>query len=430
MPLEVRLPELGGSVTHAKLSVWLKREGDRVSAGEPIAEVETDKTSVEIEAPGDGVLAKIHVSEGADQVPIHALLALIAVDGAVCDTEASAKGGEGAPSAVPPVAVTSVDVSRADVARQVVVERFVDAANRSATVRTDGPDADIPASPFVRRMAYAAGISLARITGTGPGGRITKQDVDGVLGRRSRVQPAPEVTPATAAASDEPAAYDVQPPSRLRRVTAERLAQAKQTIPHFYLRIDCAMDRVAQIRHELNARGEAKLSFTAFMVRAAALALRKVPAANALWVDGEVRIYRTADIAVAVNTPSGLIAPVIRRADEKSLLTIAREMRDLSERARTGQLEPADYSGGTFTISNLGMYGVSSLYPIINPPQTCILGLGAIEQRPIVRDQAITIRTMMTCTLSADHRALDGAMGSEFLAAYRRLIEDPWGLIL
>jgi pyruvate dehydrogenase E2 component (dihydrolipoamide acetyltransferase) len=190
------------------------------------------------------------------------------------------------------------------------------------------------------------------------------------------------------------------------------------------------MDRVAAMRQELNARGPVKFSFTVFAIRAAALALRKVPAANSSWVDGTIRLFPHADIAVAVNTPAGLITPIVRRAEEKPLVAIARELADLSERARQGQLKPDEYSDGTFTISNLGMYGVTSLYPIVNPPQTCILGVGAVEQRPVVRDNAVTIATMMTCTLSADHRALDGVGGAEFLAAFRELIEDPWGLIL
>jgi pyruvate dehydrogenase E2 component (dihydrolipoamide acetyltransferase) len=226
------------------------------------------------------------------------------------------------------------------------------------------------------------------------------------------------------------APYEVQPLSAARRVTAERLTHAKQTIPHFYLRIECAMDHVAQVRQELNARGDEKFPLTAFTIRAAALALQRVPAANSAWIDGAVRVYNTADIAVAVNTSSGLMAPIVRQAERKSLQTIAREMQALASRARDGQLRPEDYAGGTFTISNLGMYGVTSLYPIINPPQSCILGIGALEERPVVRDHALAVGAVMSCTLSADHRAIDGVAGAEFLAAFRQLIEDPWALFL
>jgi pyruvate dehydrogenase E2 component (dihydrolipoamide acetyltransferase) len=278
-------------------------------------------------------------------------------------------------------------------------------------------------------MAYVAGISLVGITGTGPGGRITKEDVDAVVRPTPRIEARP-APPARPVAEPAAALYDVHPLSTLRRVTAERLVHAKQTIPHFYLLVDCAMDQVARLREELNARGQEHFSLTAFTIRAAALALQKVPAANSAWNDGAVRVYKTADIALAVNTPSGLIAPIIRQAEQKSLVTIAREMRTLTEAARSGRLKPEDYSGGTFTISNLGMNGVTSLYPIINPPQSCILGVGAMEERPVVRNHALTVGLVMTCTLSADHRAIDGATGAEFLAAFRQLIEDPWALVL
>ena len=217
--------------------------------------------------------------------------------------------------------------------------------------------------------------------------------------------------------------------STMRRVTAERLAQAKQTIPHFYLQIDCAMDMVVRARKELMERGEDSVSVTAFVVRAAALALQRVPIANSAWIDGMVRLYKHADIAVAVNTPSGLVAPILRRAETKSLATIAEELRSLAERGRNGRLRPDDYAGGSFTVSNLGMFGVTSLYPIINPPQSCILGIGALEARPVVREGALAVGTVMTCTLSADHRAMDGAAGAAFLAAFRQLIEHPIALV-
>lgn len=216
----------------------------------------------------------------------------------------------------------------------------------------------------------------------------------------------------------------------MRRVSAERLTQSKQQIPHFYLRVECAMDELAHARDQLNAKVAEKISFTAFTLRAVALALMKVPAANTMWADGAVRRYRAADLAVAVNTPRGLIAPIVRHADSKPLAAINREIRELAEKARAGRLEPAEYSGGTCTVSNLGMFGVTSLYPIINPRQTCIVGLGAIEERPVVRNHQLAVGQMMTATLAADHRALDGATGAQFLAAFRQLIEEPLLLML
>lgn len=294
------------------------------------------------------------------------------------------------------------------------------------------------ASPLARRMAHAAGIALATIRGTGAGCQVTRADVDAVLipaNTASPARPSARVAPTQPAPlfalpADEASRYDLTPLSTMRRVSAERLTQSKQQIPHFYLRVECAMDGVTRARNEINARQADALSFTAFTLRAAALALRKVPAANAMWADGAVRLYKTVDLAVAVNTQAGLIAPVVRSAEQKSVVALNAEIRALAERARNGRLKPEEYNGGTCTVSNLGMFGVTSLYPIINPPQTCILGVGAIEERPVVRDHAPAVGLMMTCTLAADHRALDGATGAEFLAAFRELIEDPWLLLL
>ena len=427
MPIEVRLPELGESITHAKLSLWLKKEGERVSRGDVIAEVETDKTSVEIESPADGVLSAIHVPAGTDKVAVHQLLALLA--------------DEAGPSALaaddgPPAADASETPAEERMAAAPFQPSTVALPPRAASAPT-ADDSAIAASPLARGMAHAAGIPLGSIEGTGPGGRVTRRDVEAVLGQKRsagasqlRIASPAVAAPAFVLPADDPSRYELTPLSTVRRVTAERLTQSKRNIPHFYLRVECAMDAVSRARDEINARASEKLSFTAFTLRAAALALRKVPAANAMWADGAVRLYRNVDLAVAVNTPSGLIAPVVRNADEKSVVAINRDIRALAERARLATLKPDEYSGGTCTVSNLGMYGVTSLYPIVNPPQTCILGIGAIEERPVVHDHALAVGLMMTCTLSADHRALDGATGAEFLAAFRELIEDPWLLLL
>jgi pyruvate dehydrogenase E2 component (dihydrolipoamide acetyltransferase) len=434
MSIEVRLPELGGSITHAKLSTWLKHAGDAVTRGEPIAEVETDKTSVEIEAPGDGVLVAIEVPAGTDKVAVNDLLAIISAEGA---GPVAMPAAVDAMSAVPARTPEAAARSRADgdgPAGPAPDASSPAGAAPAPLTGDDVPDAAIAASPLARRMAAAAGIRLSRLKGTGPNGRITKSDVEAVLRPRPGAASA-QALPATAprsvpAPDDDPARYETVTLSTMRRVTAERLAVAKQTIPHFYLRADCAMDAVSRIRNEVNARGREKLSLTAFALRAAALALKRVPAANAMWDNGAVRLYDPVDLAVAVNTPSGLIAPVVRNAHEKPVPVLNQELRDLSERARGGRLRPEDYTGGTCTVSNLGMFGITSLYPIVNPPQTCILGLGAVDERPVVRDHALAVGLVMTCTLSADHRALDGAVGAEFLSAFRQLIEDPWSLLL
>jgi pyruvate dehydrogenase E2 component (dihydrolipoamide acetyltransferase) len=430
MSIEVRLPQLGESITHARLSQWLKKEGDRVSRGDVIAEVETDKTSVEIESPGEGVLSKILVPANTDKVPVDALLAVL---------DAGAQAAVPEPQARRESHVVHMSDARPAERPAAVAAAAAATAPALAFVPAPAPppassrEADIAASPLARRMAYAAGVSLASIRGTGRGGRITKEDVEATIGPRmapagAPIRPTP--APAIALPADDPARFEVQTLSTMRRVSAERLTQSKQQIPHFYLRAECAMDAVARAREEINARSAEKLSFTAFTLRAAALALKKVPAANAMWADGAVRLYNTVDLAVAVNTPSGLIAPVVRSVETKTVAAINREIRDLAERARAGKLKPEDYTGGTCTVSNLGMFGITSLYPIINPPQTCILGVGAIEERAVVRDHALAVGLMMTCTLAADHRALDGATGAEFLAAFRHFAEDPWLLLL
>ncbi len=432
MSIEVRLPQLGESTTHARLSLWLKREGERVHRGDIIAEVETDKTSVEIEAPADGVLATIHVAAGTDRVPVHAVLAVLE-DGT---------GATAEPSGSSRVELVAAVAHPAPVAPLPLVSSIV--PTRSVPVPMPAPprqdDDDVQASPLARRMAAAAGLALGTIPGTGPGGRISRADVDAHLATTTRTVAAPasattRSTPPESVRSfvlpaDDPSRYAMTTLSTMRRVTGKRLTQSKQQIPHFYLRIECAMDDVARARTEINGQRTEKLSFTAFTLRAAALALRKVPAANAMWADGAVRLYNTVDLAVAVNTSSGLIAPVVRAAEQKSVVALNDEMRALAERGRLGTLTPEQYNGGTCTVSNLGMFGVTSLYPIINPPQTCILGLGAIEERPVVRSRAVAVGLMMTCTLAADHRALDGATGAEFLAAFRDFIQDPWSLLM
>ena len=360
-PIEFRLPQLADSVTSVRLSVWLKREGDRVQAGEPIVEVETDKTNVELEAPASGVVRTIHIAAGTEGLEAGVLLALIADE---------ADGKPATPGSTTP-----------------------------APVETDTGSA-VSDAPSGRGEETAAPRAPA------PTGGETRGPVG----------------------PDAP--FQEYPLTAMRRVTATRLQQAKQTVPHFYLRIECAVDAaLGLLARAKELHLDVTPSLTDFVVRAAALALRQVPRANSTWADGVVRVYDTVDIAVAVNTPKGLITPIVRAADRKDRGTIARETRALVTRAREGTLTPEEYTGGTFTISNLGMYGVESLYAIVNPPQSCILGVGAAVKRPVVAGNAVTVGTVMTCTLSADHRAIDGAVGAELLAALRAFIEQP-GLMM
>ena len=416
MSTELRLLQLADTVTSVKLAAWLKAEGEAVVAGEPLVEVETDKTNVEIVAPASGVLETIHVPAGSEGLETGALLAVITEDAV-----AAAATGAAASEAPPASGAAAPARDAAPVPRESAPDAPAAAARAAAPA----------ASPLARRMAAAAGLDLARISGTGRGGRISKADVERAL--------APGAAPAAAVPGAAQPAADAEPPpdappprgrdeplSALRRVTAERLQAAKQTIPHFYLSADCAMDAALKLRARANAQDpELKLTLTGVIVRAAALALRQVPAANSSWADGAVRLHDAADIAVAVDTPRGLITPIIRQAERKGLRAISRELETLSARARAGELAPKEYAGGTFTISNLGMYGIDSLYAIVNPPQSCILGVGAARPRPVVTGDTVAVATTATCTLSADHRTIDGATGARLLTAIRTFVEEP-----
>ena len=418
MATELRLPPLADTVTSVKLALWLKEEGQAVAAGEPIAEVETDKTNVEIDAPAGGVVVKIHVPAGTEGLETGALLAVI--DEGV---DAAGEAGAGADAAATETEAAPATEVKAAASGTATVSVASGATQAPATAAVDGPVP--PASPLARRMAAAAGLDLGEIKGTGRGGRIGKADVERALAAAAPRPPA--AVPAPEALAAAPAAgFHEEPLSAMRRVTAERLQAAKQTIPHFYLSVDCGMDAALRLRARLNERDpDLGLTLTDIIVRAAALVLREVPAANSAWGDGAVRLFDTADIAVAVDTPGGLITPIIRRADAKSLRAISQELKSLSARARDGGLTPEEYTGGTFTISNLGMYGVDSLYAIVNPPQSCILGVGAARPRPVAASGGVEVATIAACTLSADHRAIDGATGARFLASLRTFIEEP-----
>ena len=423
---EFRLPELADAVESVKLSVWLKQEGDRVESGEPIAEVETDKTNVELESPATGVVCSIKVDAGTDGLKPGAVLALIT-------DEIAGEAGVRGPAAGE-VGVAE-DASAAEaVAGQGGADPVLPGAETGPTpaapVAADGEELRV--TPLARRMAAATGLDLATVS-AGPEGCIGKADVDRVLseqrsrppGRDQSVGPAVGVVPEAADGS-----FAVQELTAMRRVTATRMQHAKQTVPHFYLRTECLVDAAqALVTSAKKLEGGEGPTLTDLVVRATAFALRKVPQANSAWYDGGVRVYDTIDIAIAVNTPMGLVTPLVRAVDEKDLGAIARETKSLAKRAREGLLTPAEYSGATFTISNLGMYGVESLYAIVNPPQSCILGVGAALERPVAADHEVRIGTVMACTLSADHRAVDGVVGAELLAVLKSYIEQP-GLML
>ena len=434
MPIAIAMPQLSPTMTEGTLARWLKSEGDQVSAGDVIAEIETDKATMEVEAVDEGVLAKILVPEGAEGIAVGSAIAVLLEEG---EDPAALESFTPSAAAAPPPAQ---EAAPADPAPTEVTAAQPEAA-RAATAEP-APEAPAPeggdgkgrifASPLARRMATQAGLDLAAMVGSGPHGRIVKRDIEAALAAPVRAAPRAVAAEVPRVAVPPPAAaYEEIPHSNVRKIIARRLVEAKQTIPHFYLTIDCEIDRLMELRQELNGRSDDyKLSVNDFVIRAAALALRQVPEANASWAENAMLRYNTVDIAVAVAIKDGLITPIVRNADHKGLATIANEMKELIARARAAKLMPEDYQGGTFSISNLGMYGIREFAAVINPPHGAILAVGAGEQRPVVKDGALAVATMMTCTLSCDHRVVDGVVGSHFLAAFKGYVEDPITMLL
>ena len=396
MSTEILMPAVAPSMTEGNIVRWAKKEGDPVKQGEVLLEIETDKAVVEVEAQQDGVLGSILVPEGTSGVKVATVIALLAGKGEKAPAAAAPK--QPARAAVQPPAA---------------------AAPAHAVARAPGER--VFASPLARRIARDLNVDLARVSGSGPNGRVLKADV----------QAASRAGATALAARPAGPAYEDIPHSNTRRVIAQRLAEAKRSVPHFYLTIDCEVDALLAARTQANEMvAGLKLSVNDLVIKAAALALRKVPAVNAAWGENAIRRFRDVDVAVAVSAPSGLVTPVVRNADAKSLREISAEMKELAARAKESRLRPDEYQGGGFTISNLGMHGIREFAAIINPPQACILAVGASEQRPIVRDGALAVATLMTCTLSVDHRAVDGTLGAAFLAAFKKLVESPIALFL
>jgi pyruvate dehydrogenase E2 component (dihydrolipoamide acetyltransferase) len=458
MSTEVRMPRLTDTMIEAAVVAWRKQEGDPVRVGEILAEVEADKTTVDLEAREAGTLARILVPAGSEKVPVGAVLALM--DRSEEEPAAAAGPAAAEPVAAAPTAprrgnghlAKSPDGATVPARSEAAPAPEIPRAEPAMVLAPDGapapeaataPDpvsawSEVAASPLARSMARQAGLDLSSLRGTGPGGRIVKADILAALGAESGPGPGIEGLPTTPAAATgvpplpDGTPYDEVPHSRMRQVIARRLGEAKRTIPHFYLAVHCQVDTLLRLRAELQGccEGGLKFSLNDFAIRAAAVALRRVPEANASWTESATRRYRRVDLAFAVATEDGLIAPVIRAADRKGLAELAAEVRDLAARARAGRLRPEEYQGGTFTVSNLGMYGVDEVVAIVNPPQAAILGLGAAGPRPVARDGSVAVATMMTCTLSADHRVLDGAAGARFLAAFRALIEQPLTMLV
>jgi len=419
-------------MTEGNIASWMKKEVEEVSAGDLLCEIETDKATMEIEAVDDGVLGKIVTPDGTENVPVNAVIGVILESG----EDASALDGWDIPvvEAAPQAAEEAPPVEAVAQGQAAPAAAAAAPAAAPATAPAPQPQGRVFASPLARRMAKQSGLNLASIAGSGPKGRIVKVDVEAALAGGAPAQPA--AAPAAAPAPAPIAAigpYEDLPTSNMRKVIAQRLQEAKQSVPHFYLTIDCEIDALLKVRKELNGRSDDyKISVNDFVVRASALALRKVPECNASWIDGGLRRYNSVDISVAVAIEDGLVTPILRNADHKGLSELSGEMKELAGRARAKPmgLAPEEYQGGTFSISNLGMFGVKEFAAIINPPQSMILAVGAGEQRPVVKDGALAVATIMSCTLSVDHRVVDGAAGAKFLAALKGLIEDPLTMLL
>jgi pyruvate dehydrogenase E2 component (dihydrolipoamide acetyltransferase) len=428
------MPALSPTMTEGTLARWLKKEGDTIKAGDVIAEIETDKATMEVEAVDEGVLAKILVPEGTAGVAVNAPIAELAGKGEAKPAPApKAEAKAEPPKAAPAPAAKAA---------------FDPEPDPPKAQPGNGHDTGerVFASPLARRMAAQAGIDLSTLKGSGPNGRIVKADVEAAMaGAAPKAAPAPAAAAAPAAApAPKPAAptapitapHTLAPHSTMRKVIARRLSESKATIPHFYATVDVELDALLKLRAELNAKspkdgpGAWKISVNDMIIKASAIALRRLPKVNASWQDDAMVMYQDVDISVAVSIPDGLITPIVRKADQKGLAQISNEMKDLAARAKAGKLKPEEFQGGSFSISNMGMMGVKDFAAIINPPQAAILAVSAGEQRPVVKDGALAIATVMTVTISVDHRVIDGALAAEWLGVFKGIVEDPLQMML
>jgi pyruvate dehydrogenase E2 component (dihydrolipoamide acetyltransferase) len=445
MPTNILMPALSPTMEKGNLAKWLKKEGDKVKSGDVIAEIETDKATMEVEAVDEGTIARIVVPEGTQDVPVNDVIAVLANEGE--DVKAAGAGaGTAKPtasSAPPPKAAEPPAAAKPAPAPAAAPTAAAPAPKPTAPAPQTNGQGPIFSSPLARRLAKEAGIELTRITGSGPHGRVIARDVEqaksgkGLKAPAATPAPAPSIAPGMSdqqiRALYEDGSYEVIPHDGMRRIIAQRLTASVQTIPHFYLTIDCNIDLLVKAREEINAAAPKdkdgkpayKLSVNDFVIKALALALQRVPNANVSWTEGGMLKHKHSDVGVAVAMPGGLITPIIRKAETKPVSVISAEMKDFAARARARKLKPEEYQGGTTAVSNLGMYGIKDFTAVINPPHATILAVGAGEERPIVRGGKIEVAQMMSVTLSCDHRAVDGALGAELIGAFKMLIENP-----
>lgn len=427
MTIKVLMPALSPTMTEGNLAKWHKKEGDTVKAGEVIAEIETDKATMEVEAVDEGRIGKILIPAGTQAVKVNETIAILLEEGEndnAISADAGKKDAPKAASSAPAVAPTPAP-------------QAASAPAASAPAAKSGDR--IFATPLAKRIANDKGIDLKSVKGTGPHGRIVKADIEGAKGGAAPSAASASGTAAPALSADEKVnafgqIYTEIPNNNIKKITAKRLLESKTTVPHFYLTIDCQIDELLKARETLNrAAGKDaayKLSVNDFVVKACAMALKAYPAANVSWSEAAVLQFKHADISVAVATPNGLMTPIVKQAEGKGLAAISGEIKDLAKRARDGKLKPEEFQGGTFTVSNLGMFGITNFQAIINPPQSCILAVGAGQERPYVDNGQVKIGNFMSCTLSTDHRTVDGAVGAEFLQYVKRFIENPATMLL
>ncbi|APG84329.1 dihydrolipoyllysine-residue acetyltransferase component of pyruvate dehydrogenase complex [Sinorhizobium americanum CCGM7] len=447
MPINITMPALSPTMEEGNLAKWLVKEGDKVKSGDVIAEIETDKATMEVEAVDEGTVARIVVPAGTEGVKVNALIAVLAADGE--DVSTAAKGGNGA--AAPASAAKAEAAAPAAPAAPAPTAAPPASAASATPAPAAGDGKRVFSSPLARRLAKEAGIDLSAIAGSGPYGRVVKKDVEtAVSGDTAKPAAAPAAAQAPAAAPlakgmsedavlklFEPGSYELVPHDGMRKTIAKRLQESKQTIPHFYVSLDCQLDALLALRAQLNAAAPEKdgkpvykLSVNDMVIKALALALRDVPDANVSWTDTNMVKHKHADVGVAVSIPGGLITPIVRQAELKSLSAISNEMKDLGKRAKERKLKPEEYQGGTTAVSNMGMMGVKDFAAVVNPPHATILAVGAGEERVIVKNKEMVVANMMTVTLSTDHRCVDGALGAELLGAFKRYIENPMGMLV
>ncbi|MBX8801353.1 pyruvate dehydrogenase complex dihydrolipoamide acetyltransferase [Ochrobactrum sp. MR28] len=451
MAIKITMPALSPTMEEGNLAKWLVKEGDKVSAGDVIAEIETDKATMEVEAVDEGIVAKLVVAGGTEGVKVNALIAVLAEDGE--DVAEAAKAASGDAPAAAPKAETAPAAAPAPVAAAPAATPAPAAA--PAPVAAPAAKGErLFASPLARRIAKEAGVELSAVSGTGPHGRIVRKDVEAAIA--SGVKAPAAATPSAAApqaavasgASDEATlkmfeegSYELVPHDGMRKTIARRLMESKLTVPHFYLTIDCELDALLALRAQLNAaapvikteKGEVpayKLSVNDLVIKATALALRDIPEANVSWTDAGMVKHKHSDVGVAVSIPGGLITPIVRGAETKALSAISNEMKDLAKRARDRKLKPSEYQGGTTSVSNLGMFGVKDFAAIINPPHATIFAVGAGEQRAVVKNGELAVANVMSVTLSTDHRAVDGALAAELAKVFKNYIENPLSLLV